>query len=106
MHDSFDRLAAALEPERTPTPPPMRTQTRKKRARRREPDRSRDHAIYAAPHRPPARSVPIFEKDVDTVRRRVAPPPSRRGPPRAALAAAAVAAVISFGVALFATLSP
>ena len=104
--EGFDKLAEVLaaDPPEAEIPP-----KKKAKPRRAPPDRSRDHAVYAAPHRPPARSAPVFEADVRTVRRPraelVNAGPPRRGPPLAAVAIAVVAAVMSFGIATLAQLA-
>lgn len=46
-----------------PPPPKSGPKVKKKRP---EPDRSRDHAVYLAPHRPPAKSIPPV--DASTLR--------------------------------------
>jgi hypothetical protein len=100
----FDELADAITVEMP------RVRLRKGRASKRAQDRSRDHAVYAAPHRPPASSAPVFETDLLTVRRARAPEralaPAHRGPPIAAVVLAIVATLMSFGIAMLTHFAP
>jgi hypothetical protein len=104
---AFDALADALATAPTPRPA-------KPKKPRPPPDRSRDHAVYAAPRRPPARSSPSFgapEKapvvlDEPTIRRRREPPPSRGGPTAIALLVGVVIGMISFAITTLAGLGP